>query len=51
MSFRQTRPKFGESQTQHISNKQLMPTVKHGGGGLMIWARFVAAAPEHLAII
>ena len=53
MSFGQTRPKwrhlvimhstmFGEDKTQHIK-----PVVKHGGGGLMIWA-FAATGPGHL---
>ena len=27
-----------------------MPTVKHSGGGLMIWACVVATVPGHLAV-
>jgi len=32
----------GENQTQHISDKHLMPAVKHRGGGLIIWVCFTA---------
>jgi len=32
-------------------HKHLTPTVKHGGGGLMIWACFAATGPGHLAVI
>ena len=39
---------FGENKTQH---KPFVPTVKHGGGGLMIWACFAATGPGHLAVI
>ncbi|MEE6515924.1 hypothetical protein FKM82_025084 [Ascaphus truei] len=59
MSLGQTGPKwrclaimrstmFGENQTQHIS---LIPTVKHGSGGVMIWACFAATGPGNLAVI
>jgi len=42
---------FGHNAQQHIcgkpsrayQHKHLMPAVKHGGGGLMIWAIFAAA--------
>ena len=32
-------------------HKHLIPTVKHGGGGLMIWACSAATGPGHLAVI
>lgn len=30
-------PKFGENQARH-QHKHLVPTVKHSGGGVRIWA-------------
>ena len=32
-------------------HKHLLPTVQHGGGGLMIWACSAATGPGHLAVI
>jgi len=31
-------------------HKHLIPTVKHGGGGLMIWACLAATGPGHLPV-
>ena len=50
---------FGHNAQQHIwrkpntayQHKHLIPTVKHGGGGLMIWAGSAATVPGHLAVI
>ena len=50
---------FGHNAQQHVwrkpntayQHKHLIPTVMHGGGGLMIWACFTATGPEHLAVI
>ena len=39
----------GENQTQHIGTNG--SSVKHGGGGLMIWAHSAATGPRHLAVI
>ena len=41
---------FGENQTAY-QHKHLIPTVKHGGGGLMIWACSAATGPGQLAVI
>ena len=41
---------FGENQMQHISTNPLIPTVKHGGGGVMIWACLAATAPRHILV-
>jgi len=32
-------------------HKHLRPTVKHCGGGVMIWSYFAATGSEHLAVI
>jgi len=37
-----------KNRTQH---KYLIPTVKHGAGGLMIWACFAGTRLGHLAVI
>ena len=50
---------FGHNAQQHVwrkpntayQHKHLIPTVKHGGGGLMMWACFAATGPGHLAVI
>jgi len=50
---------FGYNAQQHVlrkpntayQHKHLIPTVKHGGGGLMIWACSAATGPGHLAVI
>lgn len=31
-------------------HKRLIPTVKHGGGGVIIWARSAAVGPWHHAV-
>ncbi len=31
--------------------KNIIPTVKHGGGSVMVWGCFAASGPGHLAII
>jgi len=49
---------FGHNAQQHVwrkpdrayQHKHLIPAVKHGGGGLMIWAYFAAARPRQLAV-
>ena len=41
---------FGENHMAYW-HKHLIPTVKHGGGGLVIWACFAATGPGHLAVI
>ena len=50
---------FAHNAQQHIrwkpntayQHKHLIPTVKHGGGGLMIRACFTATGPQHLAVL
>jgi len=32
-------------------HRHLIPTVKHGGGRLMIWACFVATGPGHPVVV
>jgi len=39
----------GENQTAY-QHKRIIPTVKHGGGGLMIWADFSATGPGHQSV-
>jgi len=47
---------FGHNAPQHIwskpntayQDKHLEPAVKHGGGGLMVWAFSAATGPGHL---
>ena len=51
-----TRNLYGQ---QHVwrkpntayQHKHLIPAVKHGGGGLIIWACSAATGPGHLAVI
>ena len=50
---------FGHNAQQHVwrkpntayQHKHLIPTVNHGGGGLMVWAYFAATGPGLLAVI
>lgn len=50
---------FGHSKSRHVwrktktafENKNLIPTVKHGGGNVMVWGCFSAAGPGQLTII
>ena len=50
---------FGHNAQQHVwrkpntayQHKHLIPTVKHGGEGLMMWACSAATGPGHLAVI
>ena len=50
---------FGHNAQQHVwrkpnttyQHKHLIPTVKHGGGGLMMWACSTTTRPGHLAVI
>ena len=60
LSIHQTKVEmFGHNAQQHIwrkpntayQHKHLIPTVKHGGGGLMFWACSAATEPGHLAVI
>jgi len=38
-------------ETKHSASIQTpQPTVKHGGGGRVIWACFAATGPEHLEV-
>ncbi len=41
----------GVKPTQHFIKKNIIPTVKHGGGSVMVWGCFAASGPEWLAII
>ena len=49
---------FGQDAQWHVwrepntayEHKHLIPTVKHGGGGMMIWACFAVTGPSHLAV-
>lgn len=61
-SFGQTRPKcrfliimqsasFSKKTKTACQHKHLIPTVKFGGEGLMVWACFAATGPGHLAAI
>lgn len=43
-------PTFGENQTQHLCKKNLIPTVKHDSGVVMIWVCPVDTCPGHLAV-
>lgn len=36
---------------ENHQDKQLLPAVKHGGGGIMICACFAATDPGHLPVI
>jgi hypothetical protein len=40
-----------ENQTLHFHSKNLIPTVKHGGGSVMVWGCFAASGPGQLALI
>ena len=49
---------LGHNAQQHVwrkpntasQNNHLIPTVKHGGGGLMMWACSAATGPGHLVV-
>ncbi|GBL72989.1 Transposable element Tc1 transposase [Araneus ventricosus] len=36
---------------EELNPKNLLPTVKHGGGGIMVWGRFAASGMGNLAFI
>jgi hypothetical protein len=40
----------GEKVTAH-QHQNLIPTVKYGGGNIMVWGCFAASGPGQLAII
>lgn len=50
---------FGHSTRRHVwrkpktafDHKNLIPTVKHGGGNIMVWGSFAASGPGQLTII
>jgi len=44
------QPNTAKTNTAY-QHKHLIPTVRHGGGGMMIWACFAAEGPGHLAVI
>lgn len=37
--------------TQHLNKKNIIPTVKYGGGCVMVWGCFARSGPERLAVI
>lgn len=41
----------GESQTLHWWRKKIWPTVKHGGGGVMMWGCMSSAGVGELVFI
>ena len=41
----------GVKLTQHFIKKNIIPTVKHGGGSVMVWGCFAASGPGRLAVI
>ncbi len=36
---------------QHFRKKNIIPTVKYGGGSVMVWGCFAASGPGRLAVI
>ncbi len=42
---------FGVKTNTTFNKKDIIPTVKHGGGSVMVWGCFAASGPGRLAII
>ena len=51
MSGHNTKCPVWQKTNTAYQHEHLIPTVKHGGGGLVIWACFAATGPGHLAVI
>lgn len=45
-----TEGMFGVNQNTAFQQKNLIPTVKHGGGSIMVWGCFAAAGPGQVII-
>ena len=41
----------GEEKGTSHQHQNLIPTVKYGGGSIMVWGCFAASGPEPLAVI
>ncbi|KAF7640693.1 hypothetical protein LDENG_00022540, partial [Lucifuga dentata] len=42
---------FGSVKLTAFQKKNIIPTVKHGGGSVMVWGCFAASGPGRLAVI
>lgn len=45
-----TEGMFGVNQNTAFQQKNLIPTVKHGDGSIMVWGCFAAAGPGQVII-
>jgi len=39
---------FGRKKNESYAEKNTLPTVKHGGGLVMLWGRFASSGTENL---